>query len=136
MKNLVSVLVLFVGISLLAACGEEVSFHTQEQNRNIAIDNANYNMKAFRRTSIEYDDWAIKMAGDSTISHKCAQGDGWASLELINRADHKKRVKVKCSTVSSSKGCMLQTEFNGKSYADEDGVCNTKLPNPLPKILN
>ena len=125
-----------IAISLsLVACGDEVSWDTQESNRAMAIENAKYNMKSFARNSPEFSSWGIDMAGDSTIGPKCAQGDGWASLKLVNKNNPRQKVKVKCSTVSANIGCMLQKDFDTKSYAEQDGSCNHDIPKILPKIL-
>ena len=136
MKNTMIKIFALLAISIvITACGDEVSWGTQESNRAMAIENAKYNMKSFTSNSPEYSSWGIDMAGDSTIGPKCAQGDGWASLKLVNKLNPKHKIKVKCSTVSGTIGCMLQKDFDTKSYARQDGSCNHDIPKILPKIL-
>lgn len=126
---------LILALTFLAiGCGEEASFETQEKNRKTAIENAEYNAKAFRLKNPFYQQWGLITDGDSTISKDCAQGDGWATLQFVS-PDLKRKVKIKCSTVSPSIACMLASDFKTKSYASQDGNCNADIPNPLPKIV-
>lgn len=121
----------------LTACNnvEELSFDTVESARHQANENSESNAKAFRATHPEYSAWNIETAADSTQSAKCGQGDGWATLHLVKVENTNKYVvPLKCSTVSSALGCMLDSEFKSKSYASQDGKCDLSLPFPLPKI--
>lgn len=121
----------------LTACGkDEVSFDTLELNRANAKENGTYNATKFRADSLQYANYAIEAAGDSTQTPACPQGDGWASPKLVDKANPAVQVKLKCSTVSGTVGCMLAKEFETKSYAADDGACQpvTKVPFPIPKI--
>lgn len=121
----------------LAACGkQEVAFDTLETARKQAKENAGYNAKAWRANAPGFGGVGIIENGDSTQTPDCPQGDGWASIEVVDPATAKKLGKLKCSTVSASVGCMDAVEFQTKSYASEDGRCQptTKVPHPLPKI--
>lgn len=122
----------------LAACGpKDVSFDTLETARKQAKDNAEYNARKWRAdTKVQrLVESNIISRGDSTQSPTCPQGDGWASMDLVN-GDGQKIVGLKCSTVSDSVGCLENNDFKTKSYANEDGQCQatTKVPHPLPKI--
>jgi len=124
---------------LLVGCGgEEVSFETQEDSRRQAIENAEYNARGWRDSNAP--SFKILMRGDSTISSSCAQGDGWATVDLkksqkIEGEDVlSEAIQLKCSTVSGTIGCLKKEDFQERSYADEDGRCNTSLSSPLPKI--
>lgn len=120
-------------ITSIAGCGkEEVSWATQESSRQAAIDNAEFNARVFRDANAPQLN--IKMRGDSTIGPDCAQGDGWASVDLTN--DSGVTVgKIKCSTVSGSIGCLAEEDFKArKAYASQDGRCNADIPFPIPKI--
>jgi len=123
---------LFLAVSLLAACGnDEVSFNTQEQARAQAIENAEYNARNWRDTNAP--DAKIIMRGDSTISSSCASGDGWATVDL--KLPNGSMSQLKCSTVSGTIGCLPKEDFQSRSYAKQDGRCNSELPFPLPKIV-
>jgi hypothetical protein len=121
---------------LLTACQpNELSFDSVESARHQANENSESNAKSFRATHSEYSAWSIETSSDSTQSSKCGQGDGWATLRLIKIEGNEKRIiPLKCSTVSSALGCMSDVEFKTKSYAAQDGKCDTSLPFPLPKI--
>lgn len=121
----------------LAACGsKDVSFDTLELARATAKTNAEYNAQGFRAASSQYSNFALESQGDSTQQPDCPQGDGWASAKLVNKAAPTEKIALKCSTVSGAVGCMLQSDFEKKPYAADDGHCQpvTKVPFPLPKI--
>ena len=124
----------FVIIGALIAvtgCSDEVSFSTQEQSRAQAIENAEYNARLWRDKNAQ--DLKIMMRGDSTISPSCAQGDGWATVDLTNGKNTEAKVELKCSTVSGTIGCLKKTDFQQRDY--QDGNCDKSLPVPLPKIV-
>lgn len=118
----------------LSGCGEKpASFDTQEQARQQVLDNSEFNAKAYRNATAP--EATIKMRGDSTVGPKCITGDGWASVDLINKDTSVVIGKLKCSSVSATIGCMTETDFKARpAYASQDGVCNKELPFPLPKI--
>jgi hypothetical protein len=121
--------------AVLAGCSkQEASFETQEMARAQVLENAEYNARTFRAASNQ-PDVNIIMRGDSTVSPKCITGDGWASIDLVTK-DGRPVAKLKCSTVSGTIGCMPESDFKARpQYANQDGVCNTSLPFPLPKIV-
>ena len=125
---------IFVGLTtaMLVGCGnEKVSWETQEQARKQAIENAEYNAKNWRNQN--KPEGKIVMRGDSTISETCAQGDGWATVDVEQNT---KTIELKCSTVSGTIGCIEKVDFQSrKQYSNQEGVCNKELPFPLPKIL-
>jgi len=127
-------LVLLILLTSLSACSkDELSFESVESGRVQANENSEYNAKAFRQSHSEYAGFSISMRGDSTQSSKCGQGDGWASIDLV-KIDEGKKVALKCSTVSAATGCMTDVDFKARSYAAQDGQCDTSIPFPLPKI--
>lgn len=143
MKNVMTIasltmMTLVVGLSLLVSgCGNpEVGFDTLETAHKQAKENAGYNAKAWRANAPGMGGVGIIENGDSTQTPDCPQGDGWASIELVNPTTAAKVGKLKCSTVSSAVGCMTSDDFQTKSYASDDGRCQplTKVPHPLPKI--
>jgi hypothetical protein len=124
-----------VAVVLLLACGgKEYSFQTVEDARAQAKENAVQNAQTYRAEN-SLADLSIYARGDSTIAPDCPNGDGWASIDL-RTADGKPQLKLKCSTVSFALGCMTETDFKSKAYANEDGRCQplNKVPHPLPKL--
>lgn len=121
----------------LAGCGKpEVGFDTLETARKQAKENASFNAAAWRSGTPGAGSMGIIANGDSTQKPECPQGDGWASVDLVDTSTGAKIGKLKCSTVSASVGCMTDEDFKSKVYAGDDGRCQdvTKVPHPLPKI--
>jgi hypothetical protein len=122
----------------LTACNDvkqEVSFASLEEAKGTARENAMFNAQMYRQSNILYKGWDIIGRGDSTQSNACPQGDGWATMELVN-PEKTRLVKAKCSTVSGNTGCLDDADFKTKPFASEDGVCAplNRVPYPLPKI--
>ena len=112
----------------LASCGrDKVSFDTLQTARATARENAEFNARAWRTQAPVYADLGLISNGDSSQSAGCPQGDGWASLSLVEKTTGSVRVRLKCSTVSGAIGCRTDTP-------PEEGRCNASLPHPLPKI--
>jgi hypothetical protein len=126
-----------VAATMLTACNEkqEVSFASLEEAKGTARENAMFNAQMYRQSNILYKGWDIIGRGDSTQSNSCPQGDGWATMELVN-PEKTKLVKAKCSTVSGNTGCLEDADFKTKNFASEDGACAplNRVPYPLPKI--
>ena len=122
-------------LTIISACDKpkELAFDTVESARIQANENSEFNAKSFRQSHAEYAGYSISMRGDSTQSTKCGQGDGWATIDLV-KVDEGKKVQLKCSTVSAATGCMTEEDFKARSYAAQDGQCDTAIPFPLPKI--
>lgn len=136
-KTLLSLFVL----ATLAACGqkaqEPVAFNTLEDARAQARANAEFNAAAYRAENPRMQGLKIVGHGDSTQTAECPQGDGWASLSIMNvdkDAQKVEKYKVKCSTVSPSLGCYLESDFQTKPFAKQENQCDKSLPFPLPKI--
>lgn len=131
------ILLVIIVLSVLSACSKGVSFDTLETARAQASENSLFNSRAWRAQAPVYAKLGIKARGDSTQSPTCPQGDGWASIDLIDDQTGAVRVKLKCSTVSSNVGCREAEDFKASPYANEDGSCQatTKVPHPLPKIV-
>lgn len=121
----------------LAACTKkEVSFDTLETSRTQGKANAEFSAQAFRATNPQFSNTAIVAQTDSSMTPDCPQGDGWASVKLVNKDNPAQAVGLKCSTVSAAVGCMTDADFQKKSYAGDDGRCQPveKVPFPLPKV--
>lgn len=124
-----------VAAALVGCSAKEVAFDTLETARKQAKDNAEFNARKWRADTKTWAGSNIISRGDSTQSPACPQGDGWASLDLVNE-NGQPQVKLKCSTVSDSVGCLEANDFKTKPYANEDGQCQptSKVPHPIPKI--
>lgn len=129
MKYLVYASLAIVGCTL-----QKASFDTVEDSRRLARENSQYVAVDFRRQNTTYAQLDIYMRGDSTISSSCPQGDGWASVDLRTK-DGATVTKLKCSTVSASIGCLEESDFKTKSYAQQEGNCSSEIPFPLPKLV-
>jgi len=121
-----------ITLFLVGCGGDEVSWQTQETQRALAIENSEFNARNFRQNNTQYSGFNIMGRGDSTINKKCANGDGWASVDLVQ---DRKKVQLKCSTASANIGCMVKADFQQRAYANEEGRCNKDLPVPMPKIV-
>ena len=127
-----------VAMTLAGCAKQDVSFNTLEDARNQARSNAEFNAAAYRSENPRLQGMKIVGHGDSTQSSTCPQGDGWASLSVMDvEADTSKvnKVKIKCSTVSAALGCYTEVDFvQKKNFASQENSCDTTLPFPLPKI--
>lgn len=121
-------LIALSAVVLLAACGKNnISHDTLETARAQAKENAEFNARSWRQQTPAYAELGLISRGDSTQRTACPQGDGWASLDLVDKATGAVRVKLKCSTYSGAIGCRTDTP------ASEDR-CSSEAPHPLPKI--
>jgi hypothetical protein len=122
--------------ALISACSKDVSFDTLETARKQAKENAEFNAKAWRAQTAVSAALGLISRGDSSQTPSCPQGDGWASMDLVDLTTGTVKIKLKCSTVSDSVGCREALDFKASPYANEDGSCQptTKVPHPLPKI--
>lgn len=121
--------------AMLTACGpEKASWGTQEDMRKIAKQNGEFSADAFRNAY--FPDLIVRPNGDSTINEDCPQGDGWVSIDLLDKQTQKVKVELKCSSVSMEIGCYEKAVFQTKKdYAAQDGRCNNAIPFPLPKLV-
>lgn len=131
-----TLLIALVSAAFLAGCSKDVSFDTLETARKQAKDNAEYNAKAWRAQTPAYAQLSIISRGDSSQTPQCPQGDGWATIDLVNPNNPASKLGLKCSTVSDSVGCRESNDFKASPFANEDGSCQatTKVPHPLLKI--
>jgi hypothetical protein len=119
---------------VLTGCGSnEVSFETLESARSVANDNAKFNATKFRAEN-GFEKFGLLVRGDSSQTNSCPQGDGWASVDLLDEYKQPYR-KLKCSTVSSNIGCMTVEDFKSRQqYASQENQCNHTLPK-MPKRI-
>lgn len=133
------ILIVAVAMAAFTACSgkKDVSFETLEQARAQARKNSLWNAQTFRAGNALFKDHDIVSNGDSTQMPDCPQGDGWATLQLVS-PDKKMVLGLKCSTVSGALGCLLDSEFKSKPFANQDKSCQptSVVPFPLPTIGN
>ncbi len=120
----------------LVACSKDVPFDTLETSRKQAKENAEFNARAWRSQLPAMAELSLITRGDSTQAPACPQGDGWATIDVVDPKTAAVRVKLKCSTVSDSVGCRADADFKSSPFANEDGLCQStdEVPHPLPKI--
>lgn len=129
-----TILAAVAAIAMLAACSEKASFDTLELQRSVANDNSRFNAQKWRAEN-GHESLNILARGDSTQQANCPQGDGWASVDLIDAKTKATVVKLKCSTVSSAVGCSKDEDFKARAVlAQQENRCNTDIPKTLKKI--
>lgn len=120
----------------ITACGDKVSMGSTEEQRTMARNNSKLIAMKFVAENPKYSGFSVVPNGDSTITRDCPQGDGWASLSLINQTTGD-TVPIKCSTYSIGIGCLVESKFNNKTnYKQQEGTCNNDLDYPIPKVAN
>lgn len=136
MKKLITIGIAIFAASILAACGdkENVSFDQLETQRSIANENSKFNATKWRGEN-GYENTGLIARGDSTQQPNCPQGDGWASVDLVDSKTKQVVVNLKCSTVSANVGCSTASDFKSRPVlASQENSCNTKIPPVLKKI--
>jgi hypothetical protein len=136
MKTFTTVAISVGAAIALTACSKDVGFDALETARKQAKENAEFNAKVWRAQTPAYAQLSMIGRGDSTQTPDCPQGDGWASMDLVDPNNPARKVALKCSTVSDSVGCREGNDFKGSPFAGDDGKCQPveKAPHPLPKI--
>lgn len=119
------------------ACGgtEPVSSDALDMAMSTAKANATWNAKQWRGQAEMYANYDILARGDSSQTPKCPQGDGWATVELVER-DGKGKLTLKCSTWSGGRNCVDEDHFRGSPAATEDKICQAVgvVLYPIPTI--
>lgn len=135
--SLLITVITVTGIATLTGCGEDkVSFETLETQRSVANENSRYNAQKWRADN-GFETLNILSRGDSTQQTNCPQGDGWASVDLIDTTTKQKMLGLKCSTVSAAVGCIPEADFKGRAVlASQENKCNADIPTNLKKIEN
>ena len=131
----IATLILAFSAFMLTACQEEkVSFDTLETQRSVANDNSRYNAQKWRAEN-GFEKFGILARGDSTQQMNCPQGDGWASVDIIDAQTKQPVQKLKCSTVSGNIGCLKDEDFKARAVlAKQENSCNSDIPKILKKI--
>lgn len=127
---------LFLLQSTLQGCKPKpptISAATVEEQRKTVRDNVSLQVTKYRGEN-GLGELEINQRGDSTISPECPQGDGWASVDLVEHGTRKVIQELKCSTFSEGIGCMTSADFKTKRYASQDNNCNSEVPFPIPHI--
>lgn len=114
----------------LVGCAEKVPTHVVDENQQITQANATLNARRYSAETYPGIDTRVLMQSDSTVNAMCRFGDGWASGVIINNADGRTIDKIKCQTAGRGKGlhgCLPESVFKGKDYAQQDGRCDNNL---------
>ena len=132
MKTVSKLLISVSLIAALAACGDSAPQAVVDQNMVVTRLNAQKNANSY--LPVLYPEGTVHpqlgkpirilMQSDSSVTAQCRYGDGWASGEI--QFETGRSLKVKCQTNGTGKGingCMLESEFQTKTYKDEDGKC-------------
>lgn len=134
MKKSMIIAAIFGVIALVGCSADKVSFDTLETQRAVANDNSRYNAQKWRAEN-GFESLNILTRGDSTQQANCPQGDGWASVDLIDSKTKAVQVKLKCSTVSGNIGCYKDEDFKARAVlAKQENSCNAEIPKTLKKI--
>ena len=120
---------------MLAACGgDEESPAALETAREVANANSKFNAIKWRGEN-GYEATSVLARGDSTQQPKCPQGDGWATIDLLDAKTKQPVVGLKCSTYSTNVGCTKDADFKSRPLlANQEGVCSKQVPYPLKKL--
>jgi hypothetical protein len=133
----IAVLALIIISVAMGGCGsKEVGYDTLEQAMTVAKENAAWNAQKWRQENPTFGDLGIMSRGDSSQTNKCPQGDGWATVDMLNKQTNATAFQLKCSTSSAARGCWLAKEFPTKPFSDQEGHCQPVdvVPHPLPNI--
>lgn len=134
MKKSLLLLPIIGATAILSGCSEDVSFDALESARATVNANAHYNANKFRAEN-GYSENGLLVRGDSSQQANCPQGDGWASVDLIDAKTKQPVLALKCSTVSSNIGCMSASDFKSRTqYASQENQCNNTIPKVPKKI--
>lgn len=136
MKSFSKVVLSLVCVAAISACsGSLASSDEMEIARTVANANAKFNAIKWRGDN-GFENLTVYGRGDSTQQPKCPQGDGWASIDLL---DENKRaaVKLKCSTFSASVGCYAEKDFAARpQLSNQENTCSNQVSYPMKKLEN
>lgn len=112
-----------------------------EQNRSTALENIKTNVAGYFATNPRFQpasDWTVIAHTDDYIDPSCPQGSGWGWANVMNtkiKTDGQPtKIRVYCSTSSSSLGCYKDDDFLASPHAKQQKTCNGNLPTPLKPI--
>ena len=122
--KLSSVLITAALAVFLAACGPDVASPAAlETARDVANANSRFNATKWRGEN-GYETAAILARGDSSQQPSCPQGDGWASVDLLDPKTKAVVKPLKCSTYSANVGCIPAEDFRARSQlATQENTC-------------
>lgn len=131
-----------------AEAAKVASFQTVEEQRQQGRQNAKLVADDYQRQNPRLLGYEAIVKADTAHNGKCPQGDGWAEVVFMKKADAldaKGKVDydkstVMCSTVSFSEGCVMVSPTNNWDKHPKksmDGRCNdvSEVPMPLPKVV-
>lgn len=129
------IIAVVVTVGLVQGCGgKEETPAALETARETASANAKFNAQRWRGEN-GYETTTILGRGDSTQQPKCPQGDGWASVDLLDPKTKAVVIELKCSTYSPSVGCSKKMDFMARpQLATQENTCSNQVPYPIKKI--
>jgi hypothetical protein len=129
--TIVTIATIALAVLILIGCDKEASFETIESNKSIAKENAMFNAKKWRST--HRPGAIVDTHGDSSIKPTCPQGDGWASVKVLDPETGGVLDDLKCSTYSKADGCILKADFNKRAHlVGQEGGCAKDKPRSVP----
>ena len=107
-----------------------------EQQRSVALANATSNAAAYFAANPRFDgSWKKMPHTDDQIGPACPQGSGWAWVNVMRvEGKNVEKIKLWCSTSSSSLNCYTEADFAKLPYAAQASKCDANLPYPLKVI--
>jgi hypothetical protein len=133
-KSVFALFILAATIGLTACGSKEESPAALETAREVANANSKFNAIKWRGEN-GFEATSILGRGDSTQQPKCPQGDGWATIDLLNPATKQVALTLKCSTYSSNVGCSKAEDFKARpQLAAQENTCSAQVPYPFKKL--
>lgn len=131
-----------------AELAKVASFKTVEEQRQQGRANAALVASDYQRQNPRIQGYDVIVKSDTSHTGKCPQGDGWAEVVFMKKADEKDakgkdqydKATVMCSTVSFSEGCVMIAPTNNwdkfpKKHMDGQCGLESEVPMPLPKVV-
>lgn len=157
MKKTILIALAFAAIASVAGCSRDPAPLTSDQQREIALSNADKNRKlqdlleqqrstardnatknsaSYFAANPRFDStWKTVPHTDDQISPACPQGSGWAWVSVMKvEGKEVQKNRIWCSTSSSSLGCYIEADFAKLPYAAQAASCDANLPHPLKPI--
>lgn len=107
-----------------------------EQQRSTALENVSKNAARYFAANPRFDSsWKTVPHTDDQISPSCPQGSGWAWVSVMRvQGKEVEKNRIWCSTSSSSLGCYIEGDFAKLPYNAQAAACDSNLPHPLKPI--
>ena len=119
---------------VIAGCSKDnrAGAEELEMQMEVAKDNASFNANVWKAGVPAYSTWTVIPKEDSTQTRDFPQGDGVATVSLMNPEDPQKTAELKCSTYSKALGCRLKSDFLSSPLGKMENHCADKANVPYP----